>query len=42
MMTILQIKQEIDYNNVVSTIVLILIIGRMIDRFVNGDKNNNN
>ena len=25
-----------DYNAIVLTIVLILIIGRMIDRFVNG------
>ena len=41
MMTLLQASQHIDYNNVVSTIVLILIIGRMIDRFVNGSNDKN-
>lgn len=41
MMTLLQVSQQIDYNNVVSTIVLILIIGRMIDRFVNGNNDKN-
>ena len=41
MMTLLQVSQQMDYNNVVSTIVLILIIGRMIDRFVNGNNDKN-
>ena len=41
MMTLLQFSQQMDYNNVVSTIVLILIIGRMIDRFVNGSNDKN-
>ena len=41
MMTLLQVSQQLDYNNVVSTIVLILIIGRMIDRFVNGSNDKN-
>lgn len=41
MMTLLQVSQQMDYNNVVSTIVLILIIGRMIDRFVNGSNDKN-
>lgn len=41
MITLLQISQQMDYNNVVSTIVLILIIGRMIDRFVNGSNDKN-
>lgn len=41
MNTILQTTQSTGYNTVVLTIVFILIIGRMIDRFVNGDKNNN-
>lgn len=38
---ILQITANSDYNSIVMTIIVILIIGRMIDRFVNGDKNNN-
>lgn len=41
MMTLLQVSQEMNYNDVVSTIVLILIIGRMIDRFVNGSNDKN-
>ena len=41
MMPLLQVSQQMDYNNVVSTIVLILIIGRMIDRFVNGSNDKN-
>ena len=41
MMSLLQVSQQLDYNNVVSTIVLILIIGRMIDRFVNGSNDKN-
>ena len=41
MMTLSQVSQQLDYNNVVSTIVLILIIGRMIDRFVNGSNDKN-
>jgi len=30
-----------EYQSIVLTIVLILIIGRMIDRFVNGKDENN-
>lgn len=41
MMTLLQVSQQMDYNTVISTIVLILIIGRMIDRFVNGSNDKN-
>ena len=41
MKTLIQITQPADYNAVVLTIVLILIIGRMVDRFVNGDRKDN-
>lgn len=41
MKTLIQITQSADYNAVVLTIVLILIIGRMVDRFVNGDRKDN-
>jgi hypothetical protein len=39
MLTILEV-QEVNYNSLVLTIIAILIIGRMIDRFVNGNNNN--
>lgn len=37
MLTTLLHENPSDYTAVVSTIVLILIIGRLIDRFVNKD-----
>jgi hypothetical protein len=40
-MKTLEITSDLSYNEVVLTIVLILIIGRMIDRFVNGRDDNN-
>lgn len=41
MVKIIQISANSEYNSVVMTIIVILIIGRMIDKFVNGNNNKN-
>ena len=38
---IIQITANSEYNSIVMTIIVILIIGRMIDKFVNGNNNKN-
>lgn len=42
MITTILNATSLDYTNTILTIVLILIIGRMIDRFVNGNNEKNN